>query len=198
MNGWNGDKTWSDKFTRDIKALLGIALIGEASVEDDQQRNTDLIVLTVNAMRVGCRVRRPFDRFGNSTYKRYGHEFTIRAARGSGAKTELAKILDNWGDYFFYGISNDQETGFRCWGIGKLDVFRQWYASGRGTRKKNIDGSSEFEAFRWAELPSGFVLAQRDIPGVPETVEPDDSPAPWDDDYKGPVVVGKLTQRSLL
>ena len=60
--------------------------------KEDAERNTDLIVLKLDAVRIACRVR-------NHEYiTRYGDEFTIRAERPSGVKTELAKIIDGWGD----------------------------------------------------------------------------------------------------
>jgi hypothetical protein len=105
VSRWQADKRWSDKFLRDIKRILGEHLIGEPPMEEDAERNTDLIVLRMDAVRIGCRVRK--HKYRDS----YQDEFTIRAGRPSGVKTELAKIIEGWGDYFFYGFSNEDETG---------------------------------------------------------------------------------------
>lgn len=161
VNGWRGDKQWSDQFLPEVKQILGLHLIGEAPIEEDQERNTDLIVLRLDAVRVGCRIRR-----ADPYLQLYPDEFTIRTSRPRGTKTELAKIIEGWGDFFFYGFGGDNGALAR-WGLGDLRVFRLWFNSqlvrnnGRvpGQEKRNGDGSSEFRAFRWRELPSGFCIA---------------------------------------
>jgi hypothetical protein len=162
MSDWKGDKGWSDRFLTEMKSILGIYLIGEPPVEEDQERNTDLMVLRMDAVRIGCRIRRP-------KYLAYAQDFTIRAGRPSGAKTELTKIIEGWGDYFFYGISDQQERHLAHWILGDLRAFRIWYSrqlvanQGRppGEWKPNRDQSSHFFAFRWADIP-GFVIANSD------------------------------------
>jgi len=52
MNGWTSDKAWSDQYMPAIKRILGEHLIGAAPQEDDQERNTDLIVLRMEAVRL--------------------------------------------------------------------------------------------------------------------------------------------------
>jgi hypothetical protein len=159
MIGWQQDKRWSDRFLPEIKGYLGQALIGEPPVEEDQQRNTDLVVLRLDAVRIGCRVRK-HDQI------RYCNEFTIRSGRPSGAKTELTKIIEGWGDYFFYGFADANESALELWMLGDLKAFRIWYSrqlAARkgvppGARQNNRDNSSSFYAFRWADIP-GFVVA---------------------------------------
>lgn len=162
MRGWQSDKRWSDTFLPEIKAILGVHLIAEPPIEEDQSRNTDLIVLRLDAVRVGCRIRRA-DRY----IDRYADEFTIRTSRPNGNKTELAKVIEGWGDYFFYGFGDAQAGNLVQWGLGDLRVFRLWFNrymahnGGRlpGIEKQNTDGSSEFRAFRWGSLPAEFVVA---------------------------------------
>ena len=60
--------------------------------------------------------------------KQYGSEFTIRAGRPSGAKTELTKIIEGWGDYFFYGFADPTEIYLAQWLIGSLNAFRLWHS----------------------------------------------------------------------
>lgn len=159
MIGWQQDKRWSDRFLHEIKGHVGQALIGEPPVEEDQQRNTDLVVLRLDAVRIGCRVRK-HDQI------RYSHEFTIRSGRQSGIKTELTKIIEGWGDYFFYGFADQDENRLALWLIGDLKAFRIWYSrqlvlrrgDPPGLRQNNRDNSSSFHAFKWADIP-GFVVA---------------------------------------
>lgn len=163
MIGWEDDKRWSDRFLTEIKSILGIHLIGEPPIEEDQERNTDLIVLRMDAVRIGCRVRR-------NQYIQYADDFTIRAGRPSGAKTELTKIIEGWGDYFFYGFSDGQQQSLAHWILGDLKAFRIWYSRELharngfppGARRDNGDGSSHFYAYPWREIP-GFVIASSEM-----------------------------------
>lgn len=155
------DKRWADRFLPQIKRILGEHLIGEAPFLEDAERNTDLIVLRLDPVRVACRVRR------NSYLLNYSDEFTIRSGRPSGQKTELSKVIEGWGDYFFYGFSDAAEVTLERWTLADLRVFRLWFAmrlqadAGTipGREKPNQDGSSVFRAFRWRDLPTNFVVA---------------------------------------
>lgn len=160
-NGWKDNKTWSDRFLSEIKAILGVQLIGEPPVEEDEERNTDLIVLKMDAVRISCRVRRYV------YYERYPGEFTIRAGLPSGMKTELTKIIEGWGDYFFYGFADEEEERLVAWRLGDLKAFRLWFnrqlAKNKGivpgVSQINSDGSSDFIAFAWDSV-EGFEIAR--------------------------------------
>lgn len=163
MKPWQADKRWSDRFLPEIKSILGRHLISEPPAEEDAERNTDLMVLRLDAVRVACRIRK------HRYLERYGHEFTIRAGRPSGTKTELTKIIEGWGDYLFYGICDAEERSLAIWTLGDLKVFRLWYnrklvslPAGQipGIGKNNNDGSSHFLAFEIDKIGSGFVVAR--------------------------------------
>jgi len=150
-----------------LKRIVGEHLIGEAPAVEDKQHNTDLIVLKLDAVRVACRIRR----FGY--FDKYHGEFTIRSGRPSGVKTELAKLLEGWGDYFLYGFADESDADIFAWTLADLRVFRLWFFrrlagnQGKvpGTSKDNHDESSSFHAFRWDELPPDFIIA-RHVPTV--------------------------------
>lgn len=82
-----------------LRQICGLAVAHAAPFEDDVKRATDLIVITRRDVRFACRVRRHIH------LEPYGHQFTIRASRPTGAKTELEKILAGWGDYLIYGFA---------------------------------------------------------------------------------------------
>jgi len=160
-NGWQADKRWSDTFLPEIKGILGLHLIGEPPIEEDAERNTDLMVLRMEAVRIGCRIRR-FDAL------KYLAEFTIRAGRPSGVKTELTKVIEGWGDYFFYGFGDSEGRNLHAWTLADLRVFRRWYMAelfendrrkAPGSKQNNVDGSSYFYAYKWRDLPPDFVVA---------------------------------------
>ena len=106
---WQEQKRWSDAYLPEIKQVLGLYLIGEAPREEDEERNTDLIVLRLDAVRIACRVRK------HEYALRYPDEFTIRAGLPSGMKTELTKIVEGWGNYFLYGFATADESALCAW-----------------------------------------------------------------------------------
>ena len=68
----------------------------------------DLVILKARSMAIGVRVRRP------GYAERFPGQFTIRSHRESGAKTELRKIVEGWGDWLFYGHA-DGSGGISDW-----------------------------------------------------------------------------------
>jgi hypothetical protein len=149
---------WQALCIPQMKAICGRHLIGTASYDEDTKRNTDLIVLRLGeGGRIACRVR---------TYEqyraKYGDQFTIRASLPNGGRTELAKVLDGWGDYLLYGFArrSTQFTvpRFQAWTLAHLDVFRAHYRTGMGKPVRNPDGT-QGRAFEWAWFPPEFVIA---------------------------------------
>jgi hypothetical protein len=168
---WADEKKWSDKFLREIKRCLGEFLVGEPAVEEDQERNTDLIVLKMEPVRIACRVRR-YSYFENPVYR---DQFTMRRALISGYRTELSKVMEGWGDYMFYGFANSDQTTLQAWRILSLNAFRLWmnqqlFKSEKGKmpgeHKDNRDGSTSFTAFNVKDIPN-LVFAERGFSGVP-------------------------------
>lgn len=161
MTAWQTDKARSDIYLPTIKAIVGQIIIGEPPIEEDQERNTDLIVLRMAAVRIACRVRT------HEYLGKYAGDFTIRASRPSGFKTELTKIIEGWGDYIFYGFAEQNGPGLAKWGIGDLKVFRLWFSryiashqgSVPGRLIPNHDNSSDFRVFQWGDLPHDFIIA---------------------------------------
>ena len=158
---WKDDKKWSDRFLPEIKRLLGEHLISEPPVEEDAERNTDLMVLKLDAVRIGCRVRT------FQYYNLYRNEFTIRSGRPSGVKTELTKIIEGWGDYFFYGFSDSTETKLCKWILGDLKALRLYINRKLYQNQmpwithNNRDNSSSFVSFRYDDIPN-FLVAQHE------------------------------------
>ena len=162
-DNWKIDKKWSDKFLPEICAILGFYLIGEPQPEEDAERNTDLTVLRMESIRIAVRVRR-YD-----AYLKWPDQFTIRKGRPSGTKTELTKILEGWGRYFFYGFSDEKERHLIHWTLADLNVFRLRFnqlilKTGKmpGLSQENTDGSSQFQSFFWKNFPDEFVIGSHD------------------------------------
>jgi hypothetical protein len=160
---FDNDFTWQRGLIPEIKRVCANYLIGEAPMQEDMHRNTDLIVLKLDPIRVACRLRR------HRYITKYSNEFTIRAGRPSGVQTEIQKVLSGWGDYMFYGFASGDETALAAWILGDLSVFRLWHhrqlAMGRKpwSEKPNPDGSSTFYAYRLVDLPSDFTVARSGV-----------------------------------
>lgn len=154
-------KSWTDVLLPRVKQIIANYLITEAPFEEDAQRNTDLIVLTLEAKRIAVRLRHA--QYADA----YGHQFTLRSSRPSGTMTELAKVISGWGDYFFYGFEHPEDPfSLSRWMLGDLNVFRLWHSRQLAARQRpwvnqaNKDGSSNFMAYRIADLPSEFIIGR--------------------------------------
>lgn len=153
---WEKDKRWSDRFIPQIKHILGPFVIREPNIEEDQLRNTDLISLVAHPTRISCRIQR-------HKFIRFSDGFTIRYSRPSGVDTELQKIMQGHGDWFFYGFCNDIEDRVILWTLVDLEVFREKYSiegDRIGEIKRNYDGSSRFIIFKYQDFPQHFVIAR--------------------------------------
>lgn len=165
MKGWEEDKKVADRYSPEIKSIIGQLLIHDASPIEDRHHNTDYTtVFTVDRVRIACRIR-------SDSYLAFSDEFTIRSGRPSGNKTELRKILDGWGDYMFYGFGDG--TRLVKWVMLDLDVFRAYYTWMEvdgdwpfGEAHENYDGSSRFVAFKIDAFPPDFVVGSSDAVAV--------------------------------
>lgn len=112
------DRSWSDQFLPAIRRIVGPHLLVPSSMEVDTKQAADLIVLKARDMTIAARVRRH-----GYAYK-YGYEFTVRSERDSGAKTELAKLQDGFGDWMFYGHASVKAGEIGRWMLIDLHAWR--------------------------------------------------------------------------
>lgn len=160
------DKKWVDRFEFEIRQICGPVFIKPAPKRIDCEEATDLLVLEIGNLTVGCRVRRNYY-YQNPKYR---GQFTIRDSRPS-KKTELQKILEGWQDYNFYGFADETDTSILQWFVGDLKVFRYEYQRALSARLfgdtngiikwvpkiPNEDGSSTFSAFDLNTFPKRFI-----------------------------------------
>tara|TARA_S200002703_G_C3730970_1_gene224678 strand:- start:72 stop:599 length:528 start_codon:yes stop_codon:yes gene_type:complete len=159
MRTWKKNLSWASLFDRQVKMAIGPHLISKAALEEDVTRATDF-VLSTDRVRIACRMRR----WSKVTFERFGDQFTVRSHLASGAKTELAKILDGWGDMMFYGWGDPETLRLREWHLLDLNVFREWFFYSKQNsipisagQVRNNDGSTG-EAFFIPDLPEGGVI----------------------------------------
>ena len=145
------NRHWSDQFIPEICRIVGAHLLEVAPEPLDLHHATDLMTFLGRDLRIAARVRR------HGYAGRYPYDFTIRSRVGSGATTELAKIVNGEGDWLFYGHANASETGFDLWWLLDLRAFRagliRQAANGwpiRSGDKANPDGTW----FKWFDIRS--------------------------------------------
>lgn len=149
MSTYCTNREWSDRLIPQIKRIVGPFLLEPANFELDAKQATDLIVLNARDIRIAARVRRP----GFAT--RFPYEFTIRSHVPSGYKTEITKVINGFGDWFFYGHA-DEETKISRWFLVDLSAFRAALIRGKVSLEKkeveNGDGT-KFLAFDVRDFP---------------------------------------------
>lgn len=151
---YHHERKWSDKFLIPIARELGETFIVPAPAKEDMCQNTDLIVFKHRNHTYAARVRR-------HQYSKFKDDFTIRCGALGEGKTEFDKIMDGFGDYMFYGISNEDEDGFSCYSIIDLNVFRVHQEKIKGDLNENQDGT-KFLAYKYDSFPKELIVIQRE------------------------------------
>lgn len=170
------DFEWSQQFLPHQAEVAQRALrVDVAPLEEDQRRNTDLILTSAMALRSGqrltisARVRR-FEERDKRLHPRnvpYARQFTIRDRRPSGYETEMDKLRLGYGDMFVYGFQSAPGSDrMYPWFVGNLHVLRDWTEQGghpsEKGRNKGPRGST-FAVFDLSSMPLGFILASDGI-----------------------------------
>jgi hypothetical protein len=152
------DKNWADHYLPEIRKTIlkfvdKILSIEPSTEEEDQQYNADY-VLTVSSGKIACRIRRPSCKY---------RDFTIRAWRKLGTKTELQKIKEGFGKWYLYAWAKNNYV-FDDWMLIDLDKFR---ASGLLNTSRDLtqnpDGTTGFIHFNLSELYLGNCIVQRGV-----------------------------------
>lgn len=145
-SGWQADKARADVFMPAVKAILGRIILAEPTAFEDAHENTDLKTLVVRGTRIAVRMRD-----AATTPEKYWGQFTLRTSRPRGTKTELEKISEGWGDWFFYGFGDYTIGKIVSYVVIDLAAFRRRLINNipavRVDDRDNHDGSSGFRAY---------------------------------------------------
>jgi hypothetical protein len=138
-----------DKYIDEFKKICGLVFFEQAPLELDLREATDLVIKCAN-LRIACRARDDNYRYN------FGDQFTLRAWLESGAKTELEKILEGYGDYLIYAFGvSDPTPRLPYWNVINLESFRFHYKNNKDALKCggaiNEDNST---GFGWFSIPS--------------------------------------------
>lgn len=158
MSNYETDRSWSDKHLPEVYKIVGPMLMEPAPFELDVAESCDLTIIKARDMRIGVRIRRP-------DYLKFKNDITIRAARDTGAVTELEKLQRGYGDLIFYAHSNGcPDAPFATWHLMDLNNWRYAMMTNRYTAQAsrklipNGDGT-HFVAFNVNEMPPDTIIA---------------------------------------
>lgn len=144
------DRSWSDQFIPAMRQIIGPHLLEPSSVEVDTKQAADLVVFRARDVTIACRVRR------HGYAERYPFDFTVRSQRDTGARTELEKLTDGWGDWMFYGHAAERSPTIERWWLLDLDAWRAALIRDRNrivTRKQSNGDGTHFVAFDVRSFP---------------------------------------------
>ena len=94
--------------------------IETAIAKRDMEEATDLVI-TTSGVDIAVRIRR------NKFYKKasiFGYDLSIRAVN-KGYKTEIDKLIGGFGDYYFYGYSDDDNGTIAACCVIDINKMRQ-------------------------------------------------------------------------
>ena len=160
MREWERQKADADRFLPEARRVIAV-VAGEliqveiATTYEDRNEATDLVVDNIRAW--SWRLRFPSCKY---------RDFTIRSALANGSPdTELAKLLNGYGDFYLYSwtdVQHWERQRFSEWAIINLDTFRtQWVELDAVAKKeRNKDGGSSFLAWPIGVLQDQGVVAR--------------------------------------
>lgn len=158
------NRAWSDRFIPRLKYLIGPQLLEVSSFDVDTQQAADLVVMRAKDQMIAARVRR------HGYAERYPYEFTVRSALDSGAKTELSKMVDGFGDWMFYGHASADDQDIERWWLIDLHAWRAALIRNRGDltmyQKSNHDGTHfvSFDLRSFPPRPSILIGSSHPLP----------------------------------
>lgn len=161
MTNFEMNFEWSERFKNEIKQILYIYFnsleFTEGTLEEDRYQCTDLISIN-NKIRISARVRR---------FKFYRNNYDeLTLTENPDKKPELKKIMEGWGNYYFYGYCDKNESRIHAWAIYDLDIFRSWildymflYSTfpGKIRDKNDSNGTEKFRIIDVTNVPNIIV-----------------------------------------
>ena len=141
------DRKFGDQFLPEIRKIIGPYLLEQASLEQDQCFASDLVLVRARPVDIACRVRRP-------GYENFYDQFTMRIARESGAKTELRKFVEGFGDWFFYGHAAADLQSLPRWMLIDLNAWRAHLIMRSKVRQGDKENDDTETSFRWYDIKS--------------------------------------------
>jgi len=155
MSNFDQQFSWQAQYIDEVIRLIAPHIITVSRPEVDKNENGDLELAFPRNGTVSVRLRTP-------RYARYAGDITFRSRSKNGGYTELSKLIDGYGDYFFYGhVSDNGQLWF--WHLLSLNsvraAFTRYPRLLRRDENKNPDGT-RFLVFKPEEDFPSAILAQ--------------------------------------
>lgn len=144
-SGVASDWKWADRFLPEIRTIVGPHLLRMAPLPVDRNEAADLVTLEARSLMIACRVRRVSN-------AEYFNQFTLRSRRYSGAKTELEKIVEGYGDLLFYGFADREGFALKSWMLIDLRAFRSALITSAQKLRTGEILNADGTAFRWYDV----------------------------------------------
>lgn len=151
-------RNFSNKYDQEVLEILDIKIKEDfklSSEEQDRQENTDAYSMNFNA---SFRVRKFKD------YKLYKKQIVLRFKTKDNGITEFEKIRKGFGDIFFYGFRNEDDTGFIQYIIGSLEILRNYIETKIKEHKKHYRDGEPFFVVDNFDGSKGYAIEIDDIP----------------------------------
>lgn len=140
--------SWADNYLPHVREIVGPLLLEAAPLAVDRNQAADLVVLRARDLNVAVRIRR-------AEYSIYQNQFTLRAGRPSGTKSEWSKVCEGMASWFFYGFASATEPGrLSSWNLIDLDAFRAHLIHHPERIVKGERTNADGTTFRWFDLAS--------------------------------------------
>ena len=157
MSSFDKQFSWQAGYIGQVVRLIAPYLITVSRPEVDKNENGDLELAFPRNGTVSVRLR-------TEKYAKYAGEVTFRSQSRYGGKTEITKIIEGHGDYFFYGhVSHGEVIWY--WHLLDLNEVRARFARNnsilRRPQKPNGDGTYFIPFNVQADFPNA-VIAHHD------------------------------------
>lgn len=158
---------WQSRFADQVVRIIAPYLIQVSRPHVDKNENGDFEISFPKNGTVGCRLRTP-------ECAKYAGDVTFRTRSKYGGRTEINKVIEGYGDFFFYGHVNDDDV---IWHWYLLDfaslraIFIRKPRLLHKEQKANPDGTMFIPFDAENELTSSIIAKSREEPSVITTAE---------------------------
>ena len=115
---WEWANRFFDAIQAAIQSVAGVFVRMEVADMDDDMRRVIDYVVRVEGGDIACRIRR-------NMYLARFRDWTIRSVVPSGATTELDKLRDGFGRWYFYAWATPNDRDLADWMLIDLDAVRR-------------------------------------------------------------------------
>ena len=149
------NKDWSEVFSLEILRYLEAFLypykFEKGTLEEDRHQCCDFKAVGYELI-IASRMR------DYKFYQKFSNDITISTKPSLDGKSELYKIMEGYGDYYFYGFATLDNLNILSWKIYDLNIFRSWaFKSAREGTLPSENTDFHFIPFNTSLIPKIIV-----------------------------------------